>query len=153
MSKDLQPGQRAVVEPMADSDLASMDALFDGVMAAVKDYDSNLVLSVLCQILYQSIPGEELTNEQAVERMNAMLGLLNLMRDGYANRVRDPGSLSSCVADLTAVVRVGSRPIVAPALVYTLVGVICNGKRNQAAENAAVASIAGALDELEMGVQ
>lgn len=149
MSKELQPGERAAIQPLADADKATMDGIFEGVMLAVKDYPNNLVLSVLSQILYQSIPGEELSESQSMERMQATLGLLNIMRDGYANRPRDSSALSSCVADLTAIARVGSRPIVAPAFVYTLIAVVANGRRNAQAESIAISQIGATLESFE----
>lgn len=126
-----------------------MDAIFNSVMEAIAGKPSNLVLSVLIQVLYQSIPGEELTEEQSMARMNAMLGLINIMRDGYAKRPRDNVSLGKTTEDLIAIARCGSRPVIAPALAFTLVSVVANGRRDAAAESVALAAIGATIDNLE----
>jgi hypothetical protein len=126
-----------------------IDGIFEGVMNAIKDYPSNLVLSVLIQVLYQSIPGEELTEEQSMDRMNAMVGLINIMRDGYAKRPRDNVSLGKTTEDLLSIARCGSRPVIAPALAFTLVSVVANGRRNAQAESIALEQIGRTLESFE----
>lgn len=126
-----------------------MDEVFDRVLKAVADVPSNLVLSVLSQVLFQSIPGEQLNEEQAINRMAGMLGLMNIMRDGYSERARDPVSLANSTSDLVAIARCGSRTVVAPAMAFALVSVVANGRRNAAAETAALTAIGDVLTQFE----
>lgn len=126
-----------------------MDEVFDRVLKAVADVPSNLVLSVLAQVLYQSIPGEQLSEEQSIARMAAMLGLMNIMRDGYSERPRDQVSLAGATSDLIAIARCGSRPIIAPAMAFALVSVVANGRRDNFAESAALTAIGAVLSDFE----
>lgn len=145
--KDLAPSERVTIEPVKDPE--AMNAIYDRVMSAIEGCDSGMSMSVLAQVFYSCIPGETLSDDQALERMRAMMGLMNLMRDGYANRPRDTVAISRCVEDMTSIVRTGSYPVVLPALVYTLVAAAANGRRNDQIEGAAVTAIAGVVDALD----
>lgn len=126
-----------------------MDQVFDRLVSAIVGVPSNLALSVLAQVLYQSIPGEQLSEEQSIDRMAGTLGLLNIMRDGYLERTRDQASLSGTTSDLIAIARCGSRSVVAPALAFALVSVVANGRRNATAESTALAAIGDVLNQFE----
>lgn len=143
------------LQPMSAGDKAKMDVLFEYILGGIKDVDAGLVVSVLSQLLVQGIPGEDaaVPEEVVKARCSAMLGVLNIMAGGLADKPFDQAGLAESVGDLTSIAKVGSRALMVPALVYTLVSAICNGRRSHAHEEVACQAIRDALIRLEAELQ
>lgn len=130
------------------SQMAEMDTLFSGVQSAIVGADTGMVLSVLSQLLVNGSV-KEATEDQLRLRVMAIMALLAIMNDGAAVAPYDQGKVAETISNLSAIVTTGSRALIVPALVYTLIASVCNGRRLQDAEVEAAESIRTALKALE----
>lgn len=138
---------RSQLEAMPANDRLAMDMVMADVIKAIDGIPASVALSVLGQALVGNLgDGDQLTDEEFLDRVKAVLAMINIMRDGKANREFDQTAMVEAIHDVGAIMTCGSRSLMIPALASVLVAAVANGRRNVTAEEACVAEIKAALD-------